>query len=567
MHKKINIYQVMPRIWGNTKTNLRLNGTYSENGCGTLADFSTQALQHIASLGCNYIWYTGIIEHASKTSLPQAERHTNPSLVKGEAGSPYAILDYYNIHPTLCQDPATGLKEFKDLIKRSHQAKLQVIIDFVPNHVARQYKATHRPKGRLDLGEKDDTTHSFHPQNNFYYIVAENLQLQIGLSNDEINYSEQPAKATGNDCFHAFPNSNDWYETIKLNYGINYQDGTLHADPIPDTWTKMLDILLFWSKLGVDGFRCDMVHMVPVAFWQWAIHKVKEQYKNMLFIGELYEQALYRPYIEVAGFDYLYDKIGLYDTLRLIIQEGYSARAITNNWQRNEGIGQRMLHFMENHDEQRIASTFFACDAWKGVPAMMVSAWLNSNATLLYFGQELGETGMQTEGYSGCDGRTSIFDYCTIDKIMRLNNNGLWNAEKLTEEERKLQQAYSDILNIALRESAIAKGAFFDLMYANPDSEYFHGEHVYTFMRKHEQELLLIVVNFSDQEQVCQIQIPQHAFDHWRIQPDHYPYKELMTQEEGFLCLNANCTVNCTVGAHYGRVFRIKSKTLNKEEK
>ncbi len=567
MHKKINIYQVMPRIWGNTKTDQVPNGTYSENGCGTFADFTSQALHHIASLGCNYIWYTGIIEHATKTVLPQVERQTNPNLVKGEAGSPYAIIDYYNTHPTLCEDPMSGLKEFQDLIKRSHQAKLQVIIDFVPNHVARQYEATHRPSGRIDLGANDDTTQAFHPQNNFYYIVGQQLELQIDKSQEEINYVEMPAKATGNDCFHAYPNSNDWYETVKLNYGVDYQDGSLHADPIPDTWTKMLDILLFWAKQGVDGFRCDMVHMVPIAFWQWAIQKVKEQYKHILFIGELYEQALYRPYIEVAGFDYLYDKIGLYDTLRLIIHDGYSARAITNIWQRNEGIGQQMLQFMENHDEQRIASSFFAGDAWKGVPAMMVSAWLNTNATMLYFGQELGEQGMQAEGYSGYDGRTSIFDYCCMDKIVRLNNNGQWNAENLTNEERDLQKAYSSILNIALHEPAMAKGAFFDLMYVNPDCESFRGDRIYAFMRKHENDLLLVVVNFGNQEQACEIQIPQHAFDHWRIQPDHYAYKELMTEEEGFLCLNANCTVNCTVGAYYGRVFRIKTKSLNKEKK
>lgn len=72
-------------------------------------------------------------------------------------------------------------------------------------------------------------------------------------------YKEYPAKATGNNRFDAYPNINDWYETVKLNYGIDYQNGnTPHFNPIPDTWTKMLDILLFWAGKNIDGFRCDM---------------------------------------------------------------------------------------------------------------------------------------------------------------------------------------------------------------------------------------------------------------------------------------------------------------------
>ena len=132
---------------------------------------------------------------------------------------------------------------------------------------------------------------------------------------------EFPAKVTGDDCVSAFPDCNNWYETVKLNYGRDLGDGSTHFDPIPDTWFKMLNILRFWASKGVDAFRCDMVFMVPLEFWQWAIPNVKDRFPHVKFIAEIYDVNLYRDFIHLGGFDYLYDKVNLYDTLSFIICE------------------------------------------------------------------------------------------------------------------------------------------------------------------------------------------------------------------------------------------------------
>lgn len=522
MQEKIIIYQVFTRLFGNNNSRCKPNGTLEENGCGRMADFTTKALEEIKGLGATHIWYTGIIEHATQTNYSRwGIRPDHPAVVKGKAGSPYAIKDYYDVNPDLANSVPDRMKEFENLVKRSHKAGLKVIIDFVPNHVARQYGSDAKPQGVADLGENDDVNCAFNPQNNFYYIPGQKLEGNIDLSFGAADpYTEFPAKATGNDRFDAWPNMDDWYETVKLNYGVDYMNGrSHHFSPTPNTWEKMRDILLFWAAKGIDGFRCDMAEMVPVDFWGWVIPQIKSTHPELIFIAEVYNPNEYRNYLFNGKFDYLYDKVGLYDTLRSITCGGESATAIQRCWQNLNGIEKQMLNFLENHDEQRIASDFFAGKGAKAIPAMIVSACMNTNPVMIYFGQELGESGMDSEGFSGRDGRTTIFDYWSVSSIRRWRNGGKFDNKLLSEEEKELRAFYTQLLNLCNSERAISEGSFFDLTYANLAGWTFNEHRQFAFLRKCENELLLVVVNFDNTPVRAAVNIPQHAFEFLGITP------------------------------------------------
>jgi len=508
MKEKIVLYQVFTRLYGNRNTTRKESGTLDENGCGKLNDFTPTTLKKIREMGVSHIWYTGVIRHASQTDYSAyGIPRQHPAIVKGKAGSPYAITDYYDIDPDLAVDVNQRMLEFKQLVERTHKAGMKVIIDFVPNHVARQYHSVCKPEGVKDLGEGDDPSKGFDPQNNFYYCPGERFTPYFDLYHGEQEpYIEEPAKATGNDCFHNAPGMNDWYETVKLNYGVDYYAGRVgHFNPIPDTWSKMTDILLFWARQGIDGFRCDMAEMVPAEFWHWATDKVKFIHPDIIFIGEVYNPAEYRHYLG-AGFDFLYDKVGMYDTLREVIRGNQSVQAITSAWQQTDDIRDHMLYFLENHDEQRIASSFFAGDARKGVPGLVVSALLQQNPLMIYAGQEYGERGMDQEGFSGHDGRTTIFDYWNIDTLTRAA------SRKLTKDEKALATIYNKVLTIARTEKAVTNGVSFDLMYVNGN---YHRQ--YAFLRKAGSEVLLVVVNFDDLPSTMDVTIPAHAFDYLKL--------------------------------------------------
>ena len=547
---KIVIYQIFTRLYGNRNTTRQEGGTIQENGCGKLNDFTPTTLKNIRDMGVSHIWYTGIIRHATQTDYTAYGIPKNhPAIVKGQAGSPYAITDYYDIDPDLATDVNHRMQEFEQLIERTHKAGMKVIIDFVPNHVARQYHSICKPEGVKDLGEEDNPQFGFDPQNNFYYCPGQRFTPYFDLYHGENEpYIEEPAKATGNDCFHNAPGSNDWYETVKLNYGLDYYAGRIgYFNPIPNTWSKMTDILLFWARKGVDGFRCDMAEMVPAAFWQWATDKVKFAYPQILFIGEVYNPAEYRNYL-AAGFDYLYDKVGMYDTLREVMRGNLSTSAITGAWQATDDIRSHMLYFLENHDEQRIASNFFAGDAQKGVPALVVSALLQQNPLMIYFGQEYGERGMDKEGFSGNDGRTTIFDYWSVDTIVRAAQR------KLTAQEKQLKALYDKIINIATTEKAAINGASFDLMYVNG-----RYNHEYAFIRKAGAEVLLVVANFADAAQALGITIPGHAFDFLNMKEKNAQATDLITGEKQKLSLKRDEAVVVNVQANSAVVLKFKA--------
>ncbi len=559
---KIIIYQVFTRLFGNNNNHCINNGSITENGCGKMADFTTKALNEIKKLGATHIWYTGIIEHATQTDYRRYNiRPDHPAIVKGKAGSPYAIKDYYDVDTDLANDVPERMKEFEQLVQRTHRSNLKVIIDFVPNHVARQYHSDVQPDGTSQLGANDDTNYAFSPYNNFYYIPQAELHGQFDMKGAATEpYKEYPAKATGNNRFDAYPNINDWYETVKLNYGIDYQNGgTRHFCPIPDTWTKMLDILMFWAGKDIDGFRCDMAEMVPVEFWEWAIPQVKAQYPSLLFIAEVYNPREYNSYLLRGKFDYLYDKVGLYDTLRNIVCGGESATAITHSWQSLGGMEKRMLNFLENHDEQRIASDFFATNPRKAIPALIISACMNTNPMMIYFGQEFGELGMDSEGFSGRDGRTTIFDYWSVDTIRRWRNGGKFDGKMLTEDQKHLHSIYQRILTLCNEEKAISQGAFFDLMYANLNGWRFNEHKQYTFLRKFEKDLLLFVVNFDHVSVDLAINIPSHAFDFLQIpQMDQYKAVDLLSKKEEKISLLPYKATDVSVEGYSGKILKIK---------
>ena len=549
LNNKIIIYQVFTRLYGNRNTKRKPNGTLEENGSGKFADFDEKTLKHFKDMGISHVWYTGVIRHATQTDYSANGIPTqHPAVVKGKAGSPYAICDYYDVDPDLATDVDKRMKEFEALIKRTHKAGLKVIMDFVPNHVARQYKSIAKPKGVKDLGADDNTNDGFNPQNNFYYCPGCRLEPTFDIA----DYEEFPAKSTGNDHFDNHPGKNDWYETVKLNYGKDYWTGCGHFDPIPDTWSKMTDILLFWAKKGVDGFRCDMAEMVPSAFWAWATDKVKAVHPDIVFIGEVYNPAEYRNYI-AAGFDYLYDKVGMYDTMRGVICGMTPANAITGAWQATDDIKKHMLYFLENHDEQRVASDYFAGDAKKGIPGLVASVLMQGNPFMLYAAEEYGERGMDEEGFSGKDGRTTIFDYWSIDTLCRADKG------KLKKQEKEIYALHEKVMQIARSEKAV-DGETYDLMYVNNNSDSFDAAKQYAFLRKKDDEMLLVVCNFSDKKVNISVNIPKHAFEWLSIPKKDYEATDLLSDEKQAITLKADKGVKMTVPALGARVWKVKSE-------
>jgi glycosidase len=512
------IYQTFPRLFGNGREHLVKNGSIEENGCGKFRSYTPRALESIRELGVTHIWYTGVPAHSSCTDysaygIPKDHR----AIVKGKAGSPYAVKDYYDVDPDLAEDVPRRMNEFEELVRRTHEAGMKVIIDFVANHVARSYHSQMKPAYIDDLGQHDRTEMAFSPRNNFYYLPGQGLELHFGAQEEDFEYSEFPARATGNDCFSATPGRDDWYETIKLNYGVDYMNGgEEHFSPTPDTWHKMLDILLFWVGKDVDGFRCDMAEMAPVAFWQWAIARVKSR-KKVLFIAEVYRPERYGEYIHTGKFDYLYDKVGMYDTLRRIIRREAPATALTACRQAIERVKEHMLFFIENHDEQRIASDFFAGSAQAGIPALALIATAGDNPVMIYNGQELGERGMDDEGFSGTDGRTSIFDYWSMASVRAWANGGRFDGGGLNDEQRRLRALYCRILTLAGSEPTLARGQFYGLAYCNKD---FPSERVTAFLRKYANEWALVLINFDDKAHRFRVNIPREAFEALAI-PDN----------------------------------------------
>ena len=539
MNKPI-IYQVLPRLWGNDCENPVENGSLSENGTGKFSDIDDASLDYFKWLGCSHIWYTGVLRHSTQAS-EQGCTASHPQFVKGKAGSPYAICDYYDVNPYLADDPDGRMSEFEALVERTHAKGMKVLIDFVPNHVSRDYGKVNPLPGHPVLGADDDKTVHWKESNDFFYYPGESLILPTACPEGIAPYSETPAMATGNNCYNPCPGINDWYETVKINY----------CDRHTSTWDKMLDIIRYWAAKGVDGFRCDMVELVPPQFFKWLIETVKKEYPSLIFIAEVYKKDLYREYIRNVGFDYLYDKSGLYDTLRIIVEKNVSddgmpvelwqsTAGITRNWQYLGDLQPYMLNFLENHDEQRFGSDFFGKDGKKTFAALYTSLMLNTAPFMIYFGEEVGEKGMDKEGFSGRDGRTTIFDWWCVDAVRRLRNiirnktyESLDTSELvkagLTEDEAEIFTRFAQAVRLASSDKAVKKGTTYDLSYCNFSSDGFNKDRHYAFLRDYKEHTLLVAVNFSSVATTMKIMIPEHAFEWMEIETSEilYPGKTI----------------------------------------
>ncbi|MCA4900683.1 MAG: alpha-amylase family protein [Bacteroidota bacterium] len=562
--KKMVVYQMMTRLFANTNTTNKFYASVEDNGVGKMNNINDAALKGIKDLGVTHVWYTGIIEHALLTDYSKnGIAIDDADVVKGKAGSPYAIKDYYDVNPDLAEDVVNRMKEFEALVARTHAQDLKVIIDFVPNHVARAYKSDARPTGVKDLGEGDDITVSFRPTNNFYYLpgqafIAPKRPYQPEAPKSDGKFVENPAKVTGNNQFTATPNLGDWFETVKLNYGVDYQNGEKkHFEPIPNTWEKMRDILVYWADKKIDGFRCDMAEMVPVEFWQWVIPQVKKVNPQIVFIAEIYNPTQYRNYIDNGQFDFLYDKVQLYDTLRLLVNQKAHSDGIPKIQESLTGINHNMLHFLENHDEQRFASPFFAGDAWKAVPAMVVSACIDEGPIMIYFGQEVGEPGAKAEGFSGDDGRTTMFDYWGVPQHQKWVNNLQYDGGQLSDEQKQLRQFYGDILTLAANNQAIAQGKYADLTVFNQQNGNFSSL-VHAFVRYHGEEKLIIVSNFNTKTEGVKIQIPESlAPDLGLKHGSAYVGRDLL-RSGAEIGIDANLTMSFEIPAFSSLILKVK---------
>jgi glycosidase len=547
VNNKLIIYQIMTRLFANENTTNLKWGTIEQNGVSKFNDINNAALQSIKKMGVTHVWYTGVIEHATMANNADVGIELDDvDFVKGRAGSPYAIKDYYDVDPDLASDKTKRMAEFENLIERTHQNGLNVVIDFVPNHVARNYKSDVKLAAIIDLGAMDNTKTSFSNNNNFYYLPGKLFKIPAATINWPIDiakrsdgkFTEYPAKVSGNNVFSEVPNEGDWYETIKLNYGVDYSNAEKkNFDTIPNTWLKMTDILLFWAAKGVDGFRCDMAEMVPVEFWNYAISKVKSKYPKMVFIAEIYNTTLYKDYINIGGFNYLYDKSGLYDILRAIAIGKENTRKLYNVWHNDlNGISNNMLRFLENHDEQRLASKYFIGNAANAKAIMAITATLNSGPALIYFGQELGEAADSVEGFGGNDGRTTIFDYWAVPTMKGWVNGKKFDGALLNKSQIEIKAYYSTLLNFCKQSKAINQGVFYNLPCTSTNDST-----AMVYMRLTANEQVLVISNLCSKSQKISFNFSPNLKKSLGIDSDkNWIIKDLFTQTPIPICSNNN---------------------------
>jgi len=589
-HKEV-VYQVFTRLFGNINTTNKPWGTIEENGVGKFNDFTDKALTEIKNLGVTYVWYTGVPHHDVIRDYTEfGISNDDPDVVKGRAGSPYAVKDYYNVNPDLAVNVENRLEEFEDLIERTHKNGMKVIIDIVPNHVARNYEGNTNPESIEDFGETDDKTKQYDVNNNFYYNPGEAFNvpdwrdgyLPLGGENQPLangKFNENPAKWTGNGSRLSKPDVNDWYETVKINYGVS-PDGRKDFEELPEgfenegykahfefwkdktvpsSWVKFRDIALYWTAKGIDGFRYDMAEMVPVEFWSYMNSSIKMVNPDAFLLAEVYNPDMYRDYIRKGKMDYLYDKVALYDTIKNIMQGHGWTDHITGIQDYKSDIEHNMLHFLENHDEQRIASPDFAGSAEKGKPAMVVSATISTSPTMIYFGQEVGEPGAENAGF-GSPTRTSIFDYVGVPTHQRWLNNKKFDGGQSTENEKELRDFYKRLLNFTINSEALM-GKYAEIHHYNRENLENYTRKIFSFVRWSENEKLIITANFDDLVNYdLDLQIPSEIINQWELEDGTYTVTDQLYKKVSLplIVKNGIGTINIQLDTLTSFIFKVE---------
>jgi glycosidase len=572
------IYQLFVRLFGNVNETRQPNGALAVNGVGKFHDINDAALASLQKLGFSHVWLTGILRQATGTDYSDiGQPFDDPDLLKGIAGSSYAIRDYFDVSPDYAVDPKERLAEFKALLDRLHKHRLQALIDFVPNHVARCYRSEIKPE--INFGTNDDRSVFFDPRNNFFYLQpdADGPPLRLPTCKDGVPISPTCklagmkcdgfftgetdfGRVTGNNVVSWKPGLGDWYETVKLNYGFDFTDPAKQRreypnartpdKALPDTWTKMDQVIAYWQAMGVDGFRCDMSHMAPPEFWKWLIGRARGRWPDVFFIGEAYDSDPAKvpgsdPVISQlhggksnvmfdlldAGFDAVYDDSS-YKALKNIY-DGPGWANDLDHARSDDFIFENSVRYAENHDEVRLAGR----DNWGGIgmkvgrPVTAILYGIGRGSLMLYNGQEIGEPAAGEEGFGDDDARTSIFDYWSMPELVKWTNWHKYDDGKLSGDQERLRESYGRLLAVT-NEPAFRDGAFFSLNPANNHNPHFGqvgleaagGHWLYAFLRFDpiSKQRFLVVVNLhaTSALQETRILFPKEAIEFLRFLPN-----------------------------------------------
>jgi glycosidase len=533
------IYQLVVRYFGNTSGANIVDGDIEQNGCGTFADVSDRALAELRRLGVTHVWLTGVLRQATLTDYSSIGLPADPpDIIKGRAGSFYAVRDCVDVCPDYAREPERRMSELEALIERIHAAGLRALIDLVPNHVSRNHSSE---ASDFDFGRGDDQSQFFTPSNNFYYLVdppgrALTLPKPSHWNPPGIMFSGHFAredgapgrapKVTGGDDYARVvdtrPSENIWYETIKLNYGYDFTAQKGHYDPVPRTWTMVDAIIAFWQRKGVDGFRCDFAHYVPREAWAYLISRARERDAAAFFVAESYpysgsaDPVHEQAQMIDAGFDAVYHS-GAYNALKRIYQ-GHSDQLQDDPTNGLDAYEREMaalddtsrphyLEYLENHDERRIPSPIVdsASPGDSGFGSATATHQLaplqllySQGPILILNGQEVGEPGAGATGFKGDNGRTTIFDYWRMPTFARWVNHHAYDGGQLDSAEAALRRYYADLLQLCQHPSITGSGYWGLRSYNRAGSATGASDWLYPFARyaPASGQLLIVVANF-----------------------------------------------------------------------